>query len=99
MGFNFNDWNYQRFYDSRCEANASMNQTTNWLCYRFQSEQVKLKALQDNAKEIEQRADVASRQMIQESYTALAQQWRLMEDNLLQNISHLIDLADTWEVT
>lgn len=76
-----------------------MNQTTNWLCYRFQSEQVKLKALQDNAKEIEQRADVASRQMIQESYTALAQQWRLMEDNLLQNISHLIDLADTWEVT
>jgi len=59
---------------------------------------VKLKALQENAKEIEQRADVASRQMIQESYTALAQQWRQMEDNLLQNISHLLDLADTWEV-
>ena len=67
-------------------------------CCHFQSEQAKLKALQENAKEIEQRADVASRQMIQESYTALAQQWRQMEDNLLQNTSHLIDLVDTWEV-
>lgn len=64
----------------------------------IQAEQVKLKNLQDKAKKVEQRADVASRQTIQEGYSSVAKQWREMQDGLTRRCSELNDLVDTWEV-
>ena len=64
----------------------------------IQTEQAKLKTLQDKAKKVEQRADVASRQMIQESYSTVAKEWRDIQDGLMMRCSDLNDLVDTWEV-
>ena len=63
-----------------------------------QTEQAKLKTLQDKVKKVEQRADVASRQMIQESYSTVAKDWRDIQDGLMMRCSDLNDLVDTWEV-
>ncbi len=47
---------------------------------------------------MEQRADVASRQTIQESYSTVAKDWRDIQDGLMVRCSDLNDLVDTWEV-
>ena len=65
----------------------------------FQSEHTKCQTLQEKAREIELRADVVSRQMIQESYSLVSQRWHDMQDNLMRKCSYLNDLADTWEVS
>lgn len=57
-----------------------------------------MKVLQDKVKKVEERADVASRQTIQESYSTVAKEWRDIQDGLLMRCSHLNDLVDTWEV-
>ncbi len=49
-------------------------------------------------KKVEQRADVASRQMVQESYSGVAKEWRDIQDHLTIRCSELNDLVDTWEV-
>lgn len=54
--------------------------------------------LQDKVKKVEQRADVASRQSIQESYSTVAKDWRDIQDGLMMRCSDLNDLVDTWEV-
>jgi len=64
-----------------------------------QAEQPNLKALQDRAKKVEERADVASRQTINESCSAVAKQWRDIQDRLMIRCSELNDLVDTWEVS
>ncbi len=64
----------------------------------IQTEQAKLKTLQDKVKKVEQRADVASRQTIQESYSTVAKDWRDIQDGLMMRCSDLNDLVDTWEV-
>jgi len=54
--------------------------------------------LQEKVKKVEQRADVASRQMVQESYSGVAKEWRDIQDHLTIRCSELNDLVDTWEV-
>ena len=62
-------------------------------------EQSDLKCLQDKAKKLEERADVASRQTIQEGCAAVAKKWRDIQDRLMIRCSELNDLVDTWEVS
>lgn len=57
-----------------------------------------MKVFQDKVKKVEQRADVASRQTIQESYSTVAKEWRDIQDGLMMRCSDLNDLVDTWEV-
>ena len=63
-----------------------------------QAEQSTLKVLQDKAKKVEERADVASRQTINEGCASVAKQWRDIQDRLMIRCSELNDLVDTWEV-
>lgn len=63
-----------------------------------QAEQVKLRTLQEKVRKVEQRADVASRQMVQESYSITAKEFREIQDRLTMRCSDLNDLIDTWEV-
>lgn len=55
--------------------------------------------MHEKAKEMEQRADVANRQMIQQTYSSVAQQWREAQDRVIRKSSDLNDLAETWEVS
>jgi ElaB/YqjD/DUF883 family membrane-anchored ribosome-binding protein len=64
-----------------------------------QADQKKLEVLHDKAKEMEQRADVANRQMIQQTFSSVSQQWREAQDRLARKCSDLTDLAETWDVS
>ena len=64
----------------------------------LQADHSKLDAVRDQAKEMEQRADVANRQTIRESYSSLAQKYRDLQDCLLRKLSDMNDLVESWEV-